>query len=112
MHARNESWILVLNNYFNLPSSKYANFKVILSLNGLQIKKSIIKNHIYLVHKMRYATDETWEYKVGNLENRRIDGGIEENLVITGDEEEERPVMKQENTELEVARAWGGRRAI
>ena len=23
----------------NLPSSKYANFKVILSLNGLQIKK-------------------------------------------------------------------------
>ena len=39
MHARNESSILVLNNYFNLPSSKYANFKVILSLNGLQIKK-------------------------------------------------------------------------
>ena len=28
MHARNESSILVLNNYFNLPSSKYANFKV------------------------------------------------------------------------------------
>ena len=44
------------------------------------------------------------EYKVGNLYNRRIDGGIEENLVITGDEEEERPAMKQENTELEVAR--------
>ena len=43
MHARNESSILVLNNYFNLPSSKYANFKVILSLNGLQIKKSTIK---------------------------------------------------------------------
>ena len=44
MHARNESSILVLNNYFNLPSSKYTNFKVILSLNGLQIKKkSIIK---------------------------------------------------------------------
>ena len=39
MHARNESLILVLNNYFNLSSSKYANFKVILSLNGLQIKK-------------------------------------------------------------------------
>ena len=53
MHARNESSILVLNNYFNLPSSKYANFKVILSLNGLQIKKSTIKNHIYLVHKMK-----------------------------------------------------------
>ena len=67
MHARNESWKLVLNNYFNIPSSKYANFKVILSLNGLQIKKSTIKNHIYLVHKMRYATNETWEYKVGNL---------------------------------------------
>ena len=95
MHAKNESTILVLNNYFNLPSSKYANFKVILSLNGLQTKKnSTIKNHIYLVHKMRYATDETWEYKVGNLYNRRIDGGIEENLVITGDEEEERPTMK------------------
>ena len=61
---------------------------------------------------MRYATDETWEYKVSNLYNRRIDGGIEENLVITGDEEEERPAMKQENTELEVARARGGRRAI
>ena len=43
MHARNESSILVLNNYFNLPSSKYANFKIILSLNGLQIKKSTIK---------------------------------------------------------------------
>ena len=43
MHARNESSILVLNNYFNLPSSKYADFKVILSLNGLQIKKSTIK---------------------------------------------------------------------
>ena len=67
MHARNENSILVLNNYFNVPSSKYENFKVILSLNGLQIKKSILKNHIYLVHKMRYATDETWEYKVGNL---------------------------------------------
>ena len=68
MHARNESWILVLNNYFNLHSSKYANFKVILSLNGLEIKKkSTIKNYIYLVHKMRYATDETWEYKVGNF---------------------------------------------
>ena len=39
MHARNESSILVLNNYFNLPSSKFANFKMILSLNGLQIKK-------------------------------------------------------------------------
>ena len=61
---------------------------------------------------MKYATDETWEYKVGNLYNRRIDGGIEENLVITGDEEEERQAMKQENTELEVARAQGGRRAI
>ena len=59
---------------------------------------------------MRYATDKIWEYKVGNLYNRRIDGGIEENLVITGgDEEEERPAMKQENTELEVARARGGR---
>ena len=34
------------------------------------------------------------------------------NLVIIGDEEEERPAMKQENTELEVARARGGRRAI
>ena len=43
MHARNENSILVLNNYFNLPSSKYANFKVILSLNGLQIKKSTTK---------------------------------------------------------------------
>jgi len=32
--------------------------------------------------------------------------------VITGDEEEERHAMKQENTELEVARAQGGRRAI
>ena len=61
---------------------------------------------------MRYATDETWEYKVGNLYNRRIDGGIEENLVITDDEEEERQTMKQENTELEVARARRGRRAI
>ena len=39
MHARIENSILVLNNYFNLPSPKYANFKVILSLNGLQIKK-------------------------------------------------------------------------
>ena len=39
MHARIENSILVLNNYFNLPSFKYANFKVILSLNGLQIKK-------------------------------------------------------------------------
>ena len=57
---------------------------------------------------MRYATDETWEYKVGNLYNQRIDGGIEENLVIIGDEEEERPAM----TEFEVARARGGRRAI
>ena len=44
MHARNESSILVFNNYFNLSSSKYANFKMILSLNGLQIKKSTIKN--------------------------------------------------------------------
>ena len=61
---------------------------------------------------MRYATNETWEYKVGNLYNRRIDGGIEENLVITGDEEEDRQAMKQENTELEVARVRGGRRAI
>ena len=61
---------------------------------------------------MRYATDETWEYKVGNLYNRKIDGGIEENLVITGDEQEERPAMKQKNTELEVAWARGGRRAI
>ena len=61
---------------------------------------------------MRYATDEIWEYKVGNLYNRRIDGEIEENLVITGDEEEERPAMKQENTELEVAWARGERRAI
>ena len=43
MHARIENSILVLNNYFNLPSSKYVNFKVILSLNGLQIKKSTIK---------------------------------------------------------------------
>ena len=34
-----------------------------------------------------------------------MDRGIKENLVITGDEEEERPTMKQENTELEVARA-------
>ena len=67
MYARNKSLILDLNNYFNLSSSKYSNFKVILSLNGLQIKKSTIKNHIYLVHKMRYATDEIWEYKVGNL---------------------------------------------
>ena len=48
MHARIENSILVLNNYFNLPSSKYANFKVILSLIGLQIKKSNIKNHIYI----------------------------------------------------------------
>ena len=39
MYAKNESLILVLNTYFNLPSPKYANFKVILSLNGLQIKK-------------------------------------------------------------------------
>ena len=61
---------------------------------------------------MRYATDEIWEYKVGNLYNRRIDGGIEENLVIIGDEEEERQAMKQVNTKLEVARARGGRRAI
>ena len=61
---------------------------------------------------MRYATDETWEYKVGNLYNRRINGGMEENLVITGDEEEERQAMKQENTELEVAWARRGRRAI
>ena len=61
---------------------------------------------------MRYATDKIWEYKVGNLYNWRIDGGIEENLVITDDEEEERPAMKQENTELEVAWARGGRRAI
>ena len=38
-----------------------------------------------------------YEYKVGNLYNWRIDGGIEENLVITGDEEEERPAMKQEH---------------
>ena len=54
MHARNENSILVLNNYFNLPSSKYANFKVILSLNGLQIKKIYHKkNHIYLVHKLK-----------------------------------------------------------
>ena len=59
IHVRIENSILILNNYFNLPSSKYANFKMILSLNGLQIKKSTIKNHIYLVHKMRYATDET-----------------------------------------------------
>ena len=43
MHARIENSILVLNNYFNLPSSKYANFKMILRLNGLQIKKSTIK---------------------------------------------------------------------
>ena len=43
MHAKIENAILVLNNYFNLPSSKYANFKVILSLIGLQIKKSNIK---------------------------------------------------------------------
>ena len=48
MHARNESSILVLNNYFNLPSSKYANFKVILSLIGLQIKKSNIKKTTYI----------------------------------------------------------------
>ena len=61
---------------------------------------------------MRYATDKIWEYKVGNLYNRRIDGGIEQNLVITGDDEEETPAMKQENTELEVARARGGRKAI
>ena len=61
---------------------------------------------------MRYATDETWEYKVGNLYNRRIDEGIEENLMITDDEEEERQAMKQENTELEVAQAQGGRNAI
>ena len=32
--------------------------------------------------------------------------------MITGDEEEERPAMKQENTELEVARAQGGKKAI
>ena len=43
MHARIENSILVLNNNFNLPSSKYANFKVILSLIGLQIKKTNIK---------------------------------------------------------------------
>ena len=61
---------------------------------------------------MRYATDETWEYKVSNLYNRRIDEGIKENLVITDDEEEERPAMKQENTELEVAQAREGRRGI
>ena len=61
---------------------------------------------------MRYATDKIWEYKVGNLYNQRIDGGIEQNLVITGDDEEETPAMKQENTELEVARARGGRRGI
>jgi hypothetical protein len=54
MHARIENSILVLNNYFNIPSSKYANFKVILSLIGLQIKKSNIKKpHIYLVHKIK-----------------------------------------------------------
>ena len=34
------------------------------------------------------------------------------NLVIIGDEEEERPAMKQENTELEVAWARVGRKAI
>ena len=61
---------------------------------------------------MRYATDETWEYKVANLYNWRIDGGIKENLVIASDEEQERQAMKQENTELEVARARGGRKAI
>ena len=61
---------------------------------------------------MRYATDETWEYKVGNIYNWRIDGGIKENLMITSEEEQERQTMKQENTELEVARARGGRRAI
>ena len=61
---------------------------------------------------MRYATDETWEYKVSNLYNRRIDGGIEENLVITGDEEEERPAIWSKNTEHEVAQAQGGRRGI
>ena len=48
MHARIENSILVLNNYFNLPSSKYANFKVVLSLNGLQIKKSTIKKPTYI----------------------------------------------------------------
>ena len=32
--------------------------------------------------------------------------------MITGDEEEERPAMKQENTELEVAWARVGRKAI
>ena len=48
MHARIENSILVLNNYFNLPSSKYANFKVILSLNGLQIKKIYHKKNTYI----------------------------------------------------------------
>ena len=48
MYARNESLILVLNNYFKLPSSKYANFKMILSLNGLQIKKIYHKKPTYI----------------------------------------------------------------
>ena len=48
MHAKIENAILVLNNYFNLPSSKYANFKVILSLNGLQVKKIYHKKTTYI----------------------------------------------------------------
>ena len=46
---------------------------------------------------MRYATDKIWEYKVGNLQNWRIDGEMKEILWYTGDEEEERPAMKQKH---------------
>ena len=76
MHARNESSILVLNNYFNLPSSKYANFKVILSLNGLQIKKN--------PKPMKQATEVGIKLQMKHesikLVTFRTDGGMEEIL--------------------------------
>jgi tryptophanyl-tRNA synthetase len=67
MHTSNERCIVVLMNYFKLPSSKYANYQMILSLNGIQIKKSTIKIHIYLDHEMKYATDKIREVEVGNI---------------------------------------------
>ena len=46
---------------------------------------------------MRYATDETWEYKVVTFRTEESMEESKKNLMITGDEEEDRPAMKQEH---------------
>ena len=58
--------------YYKFSSSKYAYYQVILSSNGVQIKKtpplfSFQKNHkihYILDHEMRNAGDETWGTKL------------------------------------------------